>query len=63
MRAAAQLAGERSVPHLDHPHHIAVLLAEQRHRPESAGLLESRGQRVHGLVLEDPTVDLVLDLT
>ena len=62
VRAAAQLARERAVADLDHPHDVAVLLAEQRHRAERARLVERRRERAHRLVLEDPAVDAVLDV-
>ena len=39
MGSAAQLAREGTVPDLDHPHDVAVLLAEQRHRPEPLGFV------------------------
>ena len=42
VRAAAQLAREIAVADLDHPHDLAVLLAEQRHRAERPGLVERR---------------------
>ena len=35
--AAAQLARPVAVADLDHPHDVAVLLAEQRHRAEATG--------------------------
>ena len=61
VRAAAQLTGEGSVPHLDHAHDIAVLLVEQRHRPEPLGLVQRRGEGAYGMALQDPAVDVVLD--
>ena len=39
VRAAAQLA--RPVADADDPHHVAVLLAEQRHRAGRAGLVDA----------------------
>ena len=54
VRAAAQLAREGAVADLDHPHDVAVLLAEQRHRAERSRLVERRRDRAHGVVLEDP---------
>ena len=62
VRAAAQLAREAAVADLDHPHDVAVLLAEQRHRAERLGLVERRRDRPHRQALEDPRVDLVLDV-
>ncbi len=53
---------QRPVADLDHAHDVAVLLAEQRHRAERPGLVERRGERPHRQVLEDPRVDLVLDV-
>ena len=47
VRAAAELA--RDALDVDHPHPVAVLLAEQRHRPEPLGLLAaSCGRRAPG---------------
>ena len=61
MGPAAQLARERAVGDLDHPHGVAVLLAEQGHRAEPAGLVE-RGQRApHRMVGEHPPRHAVLD--
>ena len=60
MRPAAQLTRVRAVTDLDHPHDVAVFLAEQRHRAEPPCLLERRGDRPHRQVLEDLRVDLVL---
>ena len=62
VRAAAQLARPAAVADLDHPHHVAVLLAEQRHRAEAAGLVERRGERPDGMVGDDLPVDRVLDV-
>ena len=47
---------------LHHPHDLAVLLAEQRHRAEPPGLLQRRRDRAHGVVGEDPLVHAVLDV-
>ncbi len=60
MGAAAEL-GRRAVD-VDDPHDLAVLLAEERHRPEPARLVEGRLERVHGHVREDGAVDALLDL-
>ena len=49
VRAAAQLAREGAVADLDHPHDVAVLLAEQRHRAERLGLVERGRQRADRL--------------
>src|SRR3954451_4311616 len=62
VRAAAELARVRAVRDVDHPHDVAVLLAEQRGRPEALGLVERRRDRQDRVVLGDPRVDLVLDL-
>ena len=62
MGPAAQLARPGAVADLDHAHDVAVLLAEQRHRAERLGLVERRRQRAHGMVGEDPLVDLLLDV-
>ena len=58
--AAAQLAGV--VADLDHAHRVAVLLAEQRHRADPAGLLLRGDERAHLVVVEQHGVDLVLDV-
>ena len=50
VRAAAQLARVLAVADLDHAHDVAVLLAEQRHRAERAGLVERRRDRAHRVV-------------
>ena len=62
VRAAAQLARVLAVADLDHPHDVAVLLAEQRHRAEPLGLVERRRDRAHRVVARDPLVDPVLDV-
>src|SRR5439155_696032 len=59
VRAAAELLGV--VPHLDHAHVVAVLLAEQRHRPEGGRLVVGRFEGVDGVVGEHSPVDLLLD--
>ncbi len=51
-----------AVPHLDHPHDVAVLLPEERHRAEPPRLGEGRLQRVDGFVAGDPLIDAVLDV-
>ena len=61
MDPPAQLARVGSVADLDHAHHVAVLLAEERHRPEALGLVEGGDDRVDRRVVEDPGVHLVLD--
>src|SRR5579862_8928543 len=60
--AAAQLARVGAVADLHHPHYLAVLLAEQGHRSELAGLLEGGGDRANGVARGDPSVDGVLDV-
>ena len=60
MCAPAQLAAE--IVDLDHTHELAVLLAEERHRPQIAGVLEAGRERAHGMVLDDAPVDQFLDL-
>ena len=60
MRAAAEL--HRVARNLDDADDVAVLLAEQHHRPELAGLVDRRLEDVHGPVLEDDLVDAALDL-
>ena len=52
--AAAQLARVAAVADLDHPHDVAVLLAEEGHRPQALGLVERRRQRAHRVVAQDP---------
>src|SRR5262249_13719724 len=63
VRASAELSRERTVADLDHPHDVAVLLPEQRHRTEAPGLGQRGRHRAHRLALADPSVDLVLDVT
>ena len=60
VRAAAQLA--RDAVDLDDPHDIAVLLAEEHHRSELAGLVDRRLEDVQRVVLEDRLIDPMLDL-
>ena len=60
VRAAAQLAGV--VADLDDADLVAVLLAEQRHRAEPAGLVLGGDEGAHLLVVLQHGVDLVLDL-
>ena len=62
VRAAAQLARVLALADLDHPHDLAVLLAEQRHRAEPLGLVQRRRDRAHRVVARDPLVDLILDV-
>ena len=59
--AAAELARDRDAVDLDHPHPVAVLLAEQRHRAEALGLVAGRHDGVNAVVVGDPAVDPVLD--
>ena len=58
--AAAELAGD--AVDLDHPHPLAVFLAEQRHRPQLLGLGAVHLQPAHRQALLDPVVDAILDL-
>ena len=60
MGAAAELAGP--VADGDDAHLVAVLLAEQRHRPDLARLLLGHHLGVHGEVLREHRVDLGLDV-
>ena len=60
VRAAAELAGVAGDLH--HAHLLAVLLAEEHHRPELAGFLDRRHERADGQVLEDLLVHAPLDL-
>ena len=62
VRAAAQLARVVALADLHHAHHVAVLLAEQRHRAEALGLLQRGGDRAHRVGVGDPGVHLVLDV-
>ena len=55
MGAAAQLAGP--VADGDDAHPVAVLLAEQRHRPRPHGVVLAHHLGVHGEVVEDDGVD------
>ena len=59
VRADAELLGV--VPHLDHAHVVAVLLAEEGHRPEGGRLVVGGLEGVDGVVGEHPPVDLLLD--
>ena len=59
VRAAAELG--RRPGDVDDAHDVAVLLAEQRHRAEPAGLVERRLERVHREVREHGAVDTLLD--
>ena len=61
VRAAAQLA--RVVAHLDDPHRVAVLLTEQRHRPDPAGLFLRGDEGAHLQVGQRDRVDLLLDVS
>jgi hypothetical protein len=61
VRAAAQLARPGAVADLDHADDVAVLLAEQGHRPQLLGLVERRGDRPHPRAGEDLLVDAILD--
>src|SRR5438477_4466862 len=61
VRTPAELAGEGTITDLDNPHDVAVLLSEQGHRSQPTGFVQGGRQRVDGLALEDPLVDLVLD--
>ena len=61
MGAAAQLARPLPVADLDHPHHVAVLLAEQRHRAEPLGLVTGGLDRAHRVVGGDPAGHEPLD--
>ena len=62
VRAAAQLARPVAVADLHHPHDVAVLLAEQRHRAEAARLVQRGRERPHRMVGEDLRVHHVLDV-
>jgi hypothetical protein len=58
VRAAAELRGE--AVHLDDADEVAVLLAEEHHRAELAGLFERRGEVAYRLVLGDLEQALLL---
>jgi hypothetical protein len=60
VRAAAQLPGV--VADLDHPHLVAVLLAEERHRADPPRLVLRGDERAHLVVVQQDVVDLVLDV-
>ena len=55
VRAAAELA--RHLLDLDHPHPVAVLLPEQRHRAQRLGLCARGLERVDGVARRDPIGD------
>jgi hypothetical protein len=61
VRAAAQLARPGAAD-VDHPHRVAVLLAEQRHRAGRLGLVEGQHTRGHLQVVADGVVGDLLDL-
>src|SRR4051812_34865016 len=60
MRTAAEL--ERPAVDIDHPHDVAVLLAEEHHRAEVLRLRQRRLEDPHRLVREHVLVDASLDL-
>ena len=60
MRASAQLAAH--LGHLDHAHVVAVLLAEEHHRAQLAGVVARRDEHVEGMVGDDVLVDGPLDV-
>ena len=60
VRSAAELGGVAR--HLDDADDVAVLLAEQHHRPQAARFLDRRLEDVHGKPFEDLLVDAALDL-
>ena len=60
MRPSAQLT--RVAGNLDHADLVAVLLAEEHHRPKLARFLDGRHECVHRQVLEDLLVHAAFDL-
>jgi len=60
--AAAQLAGEVAVANRDHPHRVAVLLAEQGHGAQAARLADRHHLLPDRLVADDRPVGQPLDL-
>jgi hypothetical protein len=60
--ASTQLPGVLALADLHHPHHIAVLLSEQRHRAQALGLRQRRGDRADAIAAGDPLVDTILDV-
>src|SRR5262249_61996759 len=59
VRPAAQLGGE--VAHADHPHPVAVLVAEERERTRTDGVVVAHLLARHLGVGANPGVDVVLD--